>query len=386
MNTLGDIVLLSTADWDNPFWTNKQHVAVELARLGHKIFYIDSLGLRRPSASRQDLRRILGRLLKAARPPRQVRPGLWVWSPIIIPFQGYASARRINRLLLKAGLFFWLRVLSLKRETLWTYNPMTTQLIPLDRFRRVVYHCVDEIKAQPGMPIDIIEAAEGELIKKADICYVTSEHLLLTRRAINANTHYFPNVADFDHFSRALDESTALPLDIEAVPRPIIGFIGAVSGYKLNFPLLKLMAERHPEWSIVLIGKVGEGDPGTDVSSLKSIPNLQFLGPRSYEVLPAYLKAFSVAILPSALNEYTRSMFPMKFFEYLAAGKPIVATELHALRDFAHVANLALDSELFIAGVEAALRGEGASLEVRLDLAREQTYRSRTKKMLQLLK
>ena len=46
-----DIVLVSTADWDNPFWTNKQHVAVELARQGCKVLYVESSGLRRPSLS-----------------------------------------------------------------------------------------------------------------------------------------------------------------------------------------------------------------------------------------------------------------------------------------------------------------------------------------------
>ena len=57
-----NVVLLSTADWENPFWTNKQHVAVELAKQGINVFYIDSLGLRAPSASRSDFKRISNRL------------------------------------------------------------------------------------------------------------------------------------------------------------------------------------------------------------------------------------------------------------------------------------------------------------------------------------
>ena len=62
-----DVVLLATADWANPFWTNKQHVAVELARRGHRVLYVDSLGLRRPSASQHDFGRILKRLVRGLR-------------------------------------------------------------------------------------------------------------------------------------------------------------------------------------------------------------------------------------------------------------------------------------------------------------------------------
>lgn len=380
-----DVVLLSTADWDNPFWTNKQHVAVELARRGHRVLYIDSLGLRRPSASAQDFRRIVNRLKKAARPPQPVRERIWVWSPFVIPFQRYAWVRGLNRRLLDWGLRFWMWRLHLKPELFWTYNPMTTRLFRDEQFACRVYHCVDEIKAQPGMPSEEIERAELELTGHADVCFVTAEHLLETRRAINPNTHYFPNVADFGHFAQAREASTVVPDDLAALPGKKIGFIGAISGYKVDFALLRKMAERHPDWSIVMIGKVGEGDPWTDVSSLQNLPNIHFVGPRAYETLPAYLKGFDVAVLPSMLNEYTRGMFPMKFFEYLAAGRPVVATDLHALQAYGHVAHLATSHDDFIAGVEGALRGEVPPLEMRLDVAREQTYERRTERMLALV-
>jgi glycosyltransferase involved in cell wall biosynthesis len=169
------------------------------------------------------------------------------------------------------------------------------------------------------------------------------------------------------------------------LPGRKIGFVGAISGYKVDFPLLRLMAERHPEWSIVLIGKVGEGDPWTDVGSLADLPNLHFMGPRAYRDLPAYLKGFDVAILPSMLNEYTRGMFPMKFFEYLAAGCPVVATRLHALQAYDNVAYLAVDPADFIVGVEQALAGAVVPLGQRLDAAKDQTYERRTARMMAVI-
>jgi glycosyltransferase involved in cell wall biosynthesis len=101
--------------------------------------------------------------------------------------------------------------------------------------------------------------------------------------------------------------------------------------------------------------------------------------------LPAYLKGFDVALLPSVLNDYTRGMFPLKFFEYLGAGCPVVATALPALHGFRDVAHLAATPADFIAGVERALRGEGPTLASRVAVAREHTYERRTALMMELL-
>lgn len=381
-----DIVFLSTADWDNPFWTNKQHVALELAKLGHRIFYIESVGLRRPSASSQDIARIWRRLRRGLRRPREVRPGLWVWSPLVLPFNGMATVRLLNRLILRSSIGWWTWRLGLSRDLFWTYNPITTDLLDLSRYRQRVYHCVDEVSAQPGMPAANIERAETSLVRQVDVCFVTSEKLLASRRQMNAATFYLPNVADFAHFSRALAPDTAVPADLLQVPAPRIGFVGAISGYKLDFKLLARLAQKRPDWSIVMIGQVGEGDPWTDVSSLEGLPNIHFFGARAYADLPGYLKGFDVAILPSVLNEYTANMFPMKFFEYLAAGKRIVSTRLDALKNFDRLSYLASNPDDFIAGVELSLQAESPrELEARLRTAQEYTYQKRTADMLAVI-
>ncbi|HBR4898116.1 TPA: glycosyltransferase family 1 protein, partial [Klebsiella pneumoniae] len=142
-----DIVLLSTADWDNPFWTNKQHVAVELSRLGYKVFYIDSLGLRAPSLNKKDLTRAIKRIFKMFKAPRHVRENLWVWSPVTLPWNKYKLIRSFNRLYLKGMIGFWTKYLKFREKVLWTYNPLTKRLLNLKDYSYVVYHCVDEIKA-----------------------------------------------------------------------------------------------------------------------------------------------------------------------------------------------------------------------------------------------
>ena len=380
-----DILLLSTADWDNPFWTNKQYVALELSRLGHKVLYVDSIGLRPPSLNKSDISRIFRRLLKGLRFPKKINDNLWVWSPIVIPFQKYRIVRVLNKWILYFFSKIFTIMLGLKKPLLWTYNPMTLDIFYLRPDAKVIYHCVDEIKAQPGMPVRAMEVAEDRLLKRADYVFVTSEKLYATRKAVNSNTFLFSNVADYEHFSRSREDLTAIPDDVTSMPRPVIGFVGAISSYKVDFELLTFIARSRPDWSIVLIGKVGEGEPDTNVSALE-LDNIYMLGPRAYQDLPGYIKGFDVAIIPVVLNEYTHAMFPMKFFEYLAAGKQVVSTKIDSLKNYDGYVYLSDSHNEFLDNLERVLsERKDVGLTKRLALAKENTYESRTKKMLSII-
>jgi glycosyltransferase involved in cell wall biosynthesis len=383
------VVLLSTADWDHPFWTNKQHVASALVELGHRVLYVESVGLRPPRLEVQDLRRIGLRLLRGLRPPRRVKEGLWVWSPLLIPAPRTPLHRWLNRVVFASLLGLWRRCLRLRPDLLWTYNPLTGALLDLQcsGFLQLVYHCVDDLTAQPCMPVALIEREEAALCQAADQVFVTSLELLRTRGHHNPHTRYDPNVADVAHFAVARDPQLPLPADLQALPPgPRLGFIGAVSSYKLDLALLLRLANHRPDSQLVLIGRAGEGDPATDLSGLKGLANVHLLGPRPYSQLPAYLRGFDLALLPCPINAYTRSMFPMKFFEYVAAGVPVVATALPALSDQAHLAHLCADTDSFLSAVDQLLTlppGMGARRPIPLNtLPVWCSYRGRTQAML----
>ena len=348
------IVMLATADWDNPFWTNKQHTAVELVRQGCRLFYIESLGLRQPTLKAADRSRMLRRLWRACMPPRRVRPGLWVWSPLLVPQRIAGFLFPLNLLLLNIVLHGWLLLLGFRRPLLWTYNPLTLSWIARHPFCGLVYHCVDDIKAQPGMDSQRIAKAEVVLMREADAVFTTSQALQDQARVHNRRCFYYPNVVDVRHFSVAR-KTGALPLDLRSIPSPRLGFVGAISGYKLDFDLLADLARRQPGWQIVMIGSIGEGDPWTDISLLRDLPNVHFLGPKSYGDLPHYLRAFDCALLPCRHNSYTRAMFPMKFFEYLAAGVPVVSVGLPALAEFRDLAGFVEGADGFEAAISDVL-------------------------------
>ena len=112
---------------------------------------------------------------------------------------------------------------------------------------------------------------------------------------------------------------------------------------------------------------MGEADPSTDVRALQACCNVHLPGPRPYNELPDWLAHSDVALLPLRLNRYTRNMFPMKFFEYLGAGRPVVATAIPSLKSFGEAAQLVEPSEeAFETAISQCLEDRGPSLETRL--------------------
>ena len=388
---MADIVLLSTADWDHPLWTNKQHVACSLAAEGERVLYVESLGLRSVQAKTQDFKRIFRRLLLGLRFVRQVRPGVWVLSPLVLPGGSRGLALRLNRLMLRCSVSLACWVLRFRSPWLWTYNPLTLLYLRLKGFALSIYHAVDAVQEQPCMPKALIESEEARLCRSVDQVFTTSPFLAERLSKHTDRICYEANVADRDHFSVALeqrqDPAFANPPGLEGIPEPKIGFVGAISSYKPDFALIRSVALRHPEWHFVFIGPQSEGEPSTDLSQLCGLSNVHWLGPKPYSQLPRFLAGFQCAWLPLQCNAYTRAMFPMKFFEYLFAGLPVVSTRIHALRSFEAICSLCPPDPLeFSHQIQQVLAGEGPTLEQRLRGIEGYTYASRTRRMLKLLR
>jgi len=385
-----ELIIISTADWDNPFWTNKQHIAKRLADRGCKVLYINSLGLRKPSGSAKDLSRIARRIKQFFNGLQQKQDNLWVWSPIVIPYHKFSFVRKLNFFIVKQFIKKFRRQLGFTQYVTWTYNPLSAPLLN-DGELLSVYHCVDEISAQPGMPEQLIREEEVMLVKQVNIIFSTALNLYESRKLINSNTHYSANVADYELFSTALLSDTEIAEDIKIYEGPIIGFIGAINGYKLNLQLLRDVALKNSNYTFIFIGQVGEGDPWTDISLLEGVSNLHLIGPRPYKSLPSYIKGFDVCLLPNMINEYTINMFPMKFFEYLAAAKPIVMTSLPALVDYYELGYVADDADSFSEAIGNALLESQSTnynevIQRRLNEAKKHNWDSRIDNMLSLIK
>jgi glycosyltransferase involved in cell wall biosynthesis len=333
-----DIVCVGFADWDTELWTNQHHLMSRLAN-ANRVLFVESLGLRQPQLAGRDLKRILRRLRRGVAVPREA-DGLHVLSPLVIPLHRFGLVRAINRRLLPFLVRRAARRLGLQKPLLWAYVPQAEALLEALHPSLVVYHCVDDIAAQPGIDGASFRAAESRFASRADLVLASAPSLAARMRTLNDNVLDAPNVADTALFARAL-ESGPVDAALEALPRPRVVFTGAVVATKLDVPLLVELARERPQWSFALVGPVGVGDPRTDVSALADEPNLHLLGARRYDELPDVLRGADAGLIPYARNALTDGIFPMKVYEYLAAGLPVVATELPSSAGVAEVATAA---------------------------------------------
>lgn len=347
-----DIVCVGFNDWETELWTNQHHLMARLAGSGNRVLFIESLGLRRPTVAGRDVSRMARRLVRGLQPPRE-RDGVHVLSPLVIPLHGNPTVRRLNARILPALVGRAARRLGMQRPILWGYVPQAEVLLDVLDPALVVYHCVDDIATQEGIDTASFQAAEARYAARADLVLASAPRLAERMRALSDNVLYAPNVADTGAFSAALDEGR-VDEALGALPRPRLVFTGAIAEKKLDLPLLAEVARARRDWTIALVGPVGLGDPHTDVAALEAEPNVHLLGARRYEELPAVLRGADVALIPYRASELTASIFPMKVYEYLAAGRPVVATPLPALEGVGEI-TVADGPAAFIAAVEREL-------------------------------
>lgn len=381
-----DIILFSTADWYAKYWTNKQHVASRFAARGHRVLYVETVGLRQPGLNTPDVRRIAARLRRGLAPIAAVADNLWRLSPLTIPL-GHRSGliSRFNQLQLTMRIKGWMSANRVTAPLLWTYHPYMLGAAESINPARLVYHCADDLAAMPGIDGKSFEPSERALLARADVTFTTSPRLQERCSAVaGARSHYLGNVADVSHFGTARS-ARALPAEMEAIPRPRLGYVGALSDFKVDFDLLAAIARKRPDWHLVLIGDEREGQADPRLAALVQRANVHFLGWRPYADLPRYMAGLDVALLPQLLNDYTRAMFPMKFFEYLAAGLPIVSTPLDAIRDYSSLYSVAPDAPAFVEAIERTLRDRPAPPDLDDPVLLQNSWDRRLDRMLDVI-
>jgi len=390
-------------------WTNKQHVMSRLAR-EHRVIYVDfgtrplveilrrrlrsPAGTQRPDGGRS-VEGGWGARLDPLAPVVEERDGVTILDFPIPRFaehlpHGWRARTAIELDLRIFALGRWLAAQGLDDAVIWVYHPGFGGRVASLPSSRVVYDCVDEYTTFPEFrgAQDWIAARERDLCAVADVVFCTSRPLFEVKRTLApGRVHLVPNVADAAHFERAADPALSLPGDVAHLPRPMIGFVGAVSDYKVDLGWLAQLARQRPSWSVVLVGPHGVADPSTDLSALRALSNVHLVGYRPYEALPAYLKAFDAIVIPYRMGAATRGIFPLKFFESLASGRPVVISRLPALEAYYADVLVAEDAAGFVDACAAAIarKDDAAARDRRMALARQNTWETRITQMLHRL-
>ena len=241
--------------------------------------------------------------------------------------------------------------LGFKQPINMVFNPAAGLLAGKLDESEIVYYCVDDYTEFTGVASGLKEIEEA-LFRRSDLVVVSAEKLLDDKKKFNKNTHIIRHGTDWRHFRTSLDKATEIPEEIKNLPKPIIGFHGLLADW-VDYELIKKVAEKYRNGSVVLIGKIAV-DAEQKVKILDNTKNVHFLGRKPYETLPNYCKGFDVALNPFIINELTLAANPLKVREYLAAGLQTVSTDIPEVRVLKHCL-VGKNHDHFLEQVESAL-------------------------------
>ena len=233
----------------------------------------------------------------------------------------------------------------------WFYTPMPapTMIGAFDE-SAVVYDCMDELAQFRFAPNDIVQR-ERFLLARADVVFAGGARLAEAKSRFHDNVHFFGCGVDAEHFAKARDEATPLAPELHALPKPVLGYIGVIDE-RLDYALIAHVAEAMPETTVVMVGPVVKVDP----RELPRLSNIHWLGQRSYDQLPTYIRGFDVCLMPFALNKATEFINPTKTLEYMATGKPIVSTPVaDVVRNFTPIVAVADGTQAYVDALRTAL-------------------------------
>jgi GT2 family glycosyltransferase len=351
-----DLIVLPIMEWESRI-QRPQQIAMRFAQAGQRVFYMHTSF----HQGTQPVVRMLAENIFEVKLPTPQATNLYsdsLTDAVAAAFEdALAAVRRsfhITQAVCMVDLPFWTPLALRLRQTFgW----------------KVVYDCMDHHRGFSTNSPQML-AQEDLLSQHSDLVLTTSHFLLEEKSRHNANTIRVPNGADFDHFRYP---PTYLPPEMGLLEGPVIGYYGAIADW-FDTGLVRALATAKPEWNFTLIGATLYAD----LEPLQGLQNIQLLGEMPYSRLPAYLHAFDVAIIPFKATPLTQATNPVKLFEYLSAGKPVVATALDELRHYEDYARLASTPEQWLAEIESALQEDSPSLaQARLDFSRQNTWDQR---------
>jgi len=254
---------------------------------------------------------------------------------------------------------------GVKQYVAWLYTPMAVPLAQSFSPLAVIYDCMDELSTFLHAPPDLLKH-EAVLLEWADLVFTGGPSIYKFKRDRNPNVYCFSSSVDAAHFRQALN-GIAEAADQAALPHPRLGFFGVIDE-RLDVPLLEALAQKHPEWQIVIVGPVVKIDP----ASLPHYANMHYFGQREYAALPSFVAGWDVCMLPFARNNATRFISPTKTLEYMAAERPIVSTPITDVAEpYGNIVYLGDTPAAFIAACERALTASPQEREQRTEGMRQ---------------
>lgn len=385
--TCDGVVCYAGVDW---WYHNRGHSECQIMqRLARRcpVLWINTLGMRAPSPGKTELvwRRYARKLRSTLRGlKRDAASGMWVYSPIFIP-RYTEPVVRLNGLLVAAQVALLLRHLGIRRPSAWVTVPTAWPAMRRnDSWVRTVFNRSDDFSRFPEADASLIAPLERSLLRACDNVVYVNHGLMGRETHLCRDARFLGHGVDYDHFANARLRPGPAPEALRDLPRPIVGFYGALDTYTIDLELMVKAARRvrqqHGGTLLVI------GPAAMDISRLLAEPNVRYLGPVPYKDLPAYAACFDAGLMPWLRNEWIQACNPIKLKEYLALGFPIVSTEFPELAPYRELVYPSRTHEEFLNQIGRALAETNASLAARRrESVRRQTWDALTEQAAEML-
>lgn len=360
-----DFVIVGLQSWDIEIGSNSKNIALEISK-NNRVLYVNctlNYNLLLKSYNDPYTKRRLNAMKDNKENLFLLQSNLWNLYPRMISHSiNWISNKSIHNFLNKNNnrrlaneIALAIKKLEFKNVIIFNDNDFLNYLYLKDYIchDKYVYYLRDNLAQQDYFKNH--GERESQLMKDVDIVLTNSNYLADYAKTYNDNTHFVGQGCDLDIFTNKALLNT--PEDMENISTPIIGYTGALVSSRLDILKIIQIATELIDYSIVL---VGPEDEEFKKSKLHSISNVYFLGAKGPDEIPAYINGFDVCINPQILNEMTIGNYPRKIDEYLAMGKPVVATKTNAMEYFKEHVFLADDNEEYIQLLKKAIKENSA--------------------------
>jgi teichuronic acid biosynthesis glycosyltransferase TuaH len=222
--------------------------------------------------------------------------------------------------------------------------------------RAVVYDITDDWSEAPSFPDaarKLMTSQDRALCSRADLVIVCSESLHASRQSLCRKILLLPNGVDVDHYAAIGETVKESPW-----PRPVLGYTGTIHGDRFDVNLVAGVARAFPAGSILLVGP--DHLTPAEKNCLAAVKNVHITGPVPYAEIPSRMEQFDICIVPHVETAFTNSLNPLKLWEYLAAGRPIVSTNVAGFNSYPALCRIASGIEAFTQACRDALAEHGA--------------------------
>ncbi len=352
------IICFGGEDWWYHHPHSKNHLMKRFARAGNRIIFVNSISMGLASLANKDLLPRLKRKLKSyAKLARTTPEGITVVSPATLPFFGSRAARAANRHMLRAQIGALARSRGLSDPILWIAIPTAVEMIGRLHESLVVYQVSDKYDANTmdhATDPQTIRRLHERALDAADIILYSGRKLLTEATRARERSHLLEQAVDFDHWARVGTGELEVAQEVARIPRPRMGYFGAIEPWLVDQELIRRASAERPEWHWVFIGNRSRG------LEIENLPNVHFLPAVAYDELPRYAAGFDVCVLPWETEQaFTSYGSAIKVREYLATGKPVVIAPLPEYEPMKDVLRIARSRDDFLRLVEDALNEEG---------------------------